>query len=66
MKNLSLYTDILCELATPWLMRGIRIGEMSKLGWQIGLVKHAIWADSLFFLYLLEFRNCVKFRPDIV
>jgi hypothetical protein len=34
-------------------MRGIQIGELSKLGWLIGLVKHAIWADSLYFLYLL-------------
>jgi hypothetical protein len=24
------------------------MGEMSKLGWLIGLVKHAIWADSLY------------------
>jgi hypothetical protein len=29
------------------------MGEMSKLGWLIGLVKHTIWADSLYFLYLL-------------
>jgi hypothetical protein len=27
--------------------------EMSKQGWLIGLVKHAIWSDSLYFLYLL-------------
>jgi hypothetical protein len=27
--------------------------EMSELGWLIGLVKHSIWADSLYFLYLL-------------
>jgi hypothetical protein len=25
------------------------MGEMSKLGWLIGLVKHAIYADSLYF-----------------
>jgi hypothetical protein len=29
------------------------MGEISQLGWQIGLVKHVIWADSLYFLYLL-------------
>jgi hypothetical protein len=29
------------------------MGEISKLGWLIGLLKHAIWADSLYFLYLL-------------
>jgi hypothetical protein len=52
MENLSRYTD-LCELETTLLMRGIQIGEMSKLGWLIGLIKRAIWADSLYFLYLL-------------
>jgi hypothetical protein len=30
----------LCELETSLLMRGIQIGEMSKLGWLIGFVKH--------------------------
>jgi hypothetical protein len=34
-------------------MRGIQIGEMSKLDWLIGLVEHAMWADSLYFLYLV-------------
>jgi hypothetical protein len=33
MKNLSRHTDLLCELETSLLMRGIQIGEMSKLGW---------------------------------
>jgi hypothetical protein len=53
MKNVSRHTDLLCELETSLLMRAMQIGEMSKLGWLIGLVKHAIWADSLYFLYLL-------------
>jgi hypothetical protein len=53
MENLSRHTDLLCELVTSFLMRGIQIGEMSKLGWLIGLVKHAIWVDSLYRLYLL-------------
>jgi hypothetical protein len=53
MKNLSHYTYLLCELETSLLMRGIQIVEMSKLGWLIGLVMHAIWADSLYFLNLL-------------
>jgi hypothetical protein len=38
-------------------MRGIHIGKMSRLGWLIGLVEHAIWADSLYFLYLLLLFN---------
>jgi hypothetical protein len=33
------------------LIRGIQMGEMSKLGWQIELVEHATWADYLHFLY---------------
>jgi hypothetical protein len=53
MKNLPHNADILCELVTSLLIRGIQVGEMSKLGWLIGLIKHAIWADSLYFLYLL-------------
>jgi hypothetical protein len=53
MKNLSHYTDLLCELVTSLLIRGIQMGEMSELGWMIGLVKHAIWADSLQYLHLL-------------
>jgi hypothetical protein len=53
MKNLSRHTDLLCELQTPLLTRGIQIGEMPKLDWLIGLLKYSIWADSLYFLYLL-------------
>jgi hypothetical protein len=29
------------------------MGEKSKLGWLIGLFEQAIWAASLYFLYLL-------------
>jgi hypothetical protein len=29
------------------------MGEVSKFCWLIGQVKHAIWANSLYFLYLL-------------
>jgi hypothetical protein len=57
MKNLSRHTDILCALETSLLMRGIHIGEMSKLDWLIGLIKHTIWADSLYFLHLLLLLN---------
>jgi ABC-type Fe3+-siderophore transport system permease subunit len=52
MKNLSHHTA-LCELATSLLIRRIQMEEMSQLGWLIGLVEHATWADSLYFLYLL-------------
>jgi hypothetical protein len=47
MENLACHTDLLCELETSLLMRGIQIGEMFKVGWLIGLAKHAIWADSI-------------------
>jgi hypothetical protein len=53
MKNLSRYTDHLCESETSLGTMGILIGETTKLGWLIGLVKLAIWADSLYFIYLL-------------
>jgi hypothetical protein len=36
MKNLSRHTNILCELETSFLTRGVQIREMSKLGWLIG------------------------------
>jgi hypothetical protein len=49
MKNLSRHTDLLCELETSLLMKGIQIGEITKLGWPIGLVKHVILVDSLYF-----------------
>jgi hypothetical protein len=39
MKNLSRHADLLCESETSLLMRGIQIGEMSKLGWLIALLK---------------------------
>jgi hypothetical protein len=32
---------------------GIQMGEMSKLGWLIGLTEQALWAASLYLLYLL-------------
>jgi hypothetical protein len=49
MKNVSYHTD-LCELVTSLLMR-IHVEEMTKLGWLVRLVKHAIYTDSLHFLY---------------
>jgi hypothetical protein len=43
---MSDHTNLPCELLTSSQIKGIQIGEMSKLGWLIGLVKHAICADS--------------------
>jgi hypothetical protein len=53
MKNLSYHADLLREMLTSLLMRGIQMGEMFKLVWLIGLVKHTIRAESLYFLCLL-------------
>jgi hypothetical protein len=36
------YDGDLFELMIPLLMIGIQVGEMSKLVWLIGLIKHAI------------------------
>jgi hypothetical protein len=44
--------DFLLDLVTSSLRRGIQRGEISKLGWLMGFVEHAIWADSLYSLYL--------------
>jgi hypothetical protein len=48
MKNLSCHTDISYNLIAD---RGIQMGEMSRHGWLIGLIKLAICAN--YFLYLL-------------
>jgi hypothetical protein len=52
-KNLSGYTDLSYELLTSLLIRGINMGDIFEQGWLIGLVRHAIWADFLYLLYLL-------------
>jgi hypothetical protein len=49
MKNLLDHADFPCELLTSLPTRGLQMGEVSTLGWMIGLVKHAIWADSFIF-----------------
>jgi hypothetical protein len=54
----------LCKAALPYylltsfLIRGIQVCETSKLGWLIGLVKHAMWAAFLYFLCLLLLSVC--------
>jgi hypothetical protein len=42
-----------CCLLTSLLVRGIKIGEKSKLGWLMVFSRHALLADSLYFLQLL-------------
>jgi hypothetical protein len=49
----SLMPYCLCELVMSLLITGIHMGETSKLSWLIGLVKHAIRVNSIYFLYLL-------------
>jgi hypothetical protein len=50
------------------------MGEISELGWLIGLVEHAMWSESLYFLYLLlhvtscflEYRTTKKVQKNSV
>jgi hypothetical protein len=51
--NRNLRHTALFELVTSSLTKGIQMGEIYKAGYLIGLVRHAIWTDSLKFLYLL-------------
>jgi hypothetical protein len=56
MQNLSDHTDNIdfcCELLNSLLMRGSHMGEITKPSWLNRLLMHAIWADLLYFLYLL-------------
>jgi hypothetical protein len=48
MENLSHDTDLLCEMLISLLIRGTQMENF-----QTGLVEHAIWSDSLYFLYVL-------------
>jgi hypothetical protein len=41
MKDLPHHADLLCELEISLLMTVIQMGELSRLGRLIGLVKHA-------------------------
>jgi hypothetical protein len=47
------HTDFHFDLLTSSLIKGIHMGEISKLGWLMGLIEHAMWAGSLYFLYLM-------------
>jgi hypothetical protein len=47
MKNLSCHTYLLCELETSLMMRGIQIGEMSKLSWLIALNISPVWIPHI-------------------
>jgi hypothetical protein len=40
---INIHEDFHFGLLTSSLMRGIHMGEISKLGWLIGLVEHAIF-----------------------
>jgi hypothetical protein len=50
MKNLSNHTDYPCELLASLLIKGVYLGEISKLGCLTDLVKQALRADTLYFL----------------
>jgi hypothetical protein len=39
------------------MITGVYVREISKLGWLIGVLKHVIWADSLYILCPLLFQS---------
>jgi hypothetical protein len=45
----------ICAVSNLIADEGIQIGEVYILGWLFVLVKHAIWADSLYFLSAVTF-----------
>lgn len=51
MNNLSRHADLVW-VGNLVADKGIQISEMSKLGWIIGLVQHATWAETLYFFCL--------------
>jgi hypothetical protein len=55
MMSLSDHINLPCKSPASLLIRGMNPYEISRLGWLIRFVKHTIWADSLYFLYLLLF-----------
>jgi hypothetical protein len=54
LKNLSRHTDVF-DVVSSSLMKGIQMGEMFKLGWLIGSVKHAIWPDISGLCFYIQF-----------
>jgi hypothetical protein len=46
---------------------GIQLGEMFKLSWLIGLVKHVTWAQWLhnFLIHLNSLRTSIQFTMEI-
>jgi len=46
------------DLPPSSLIRGIQMGELSKLGWLMRFVKHATRAISFSFPYLLLYSTC--------
>jgi hypothetical protein len=69
MKSFYDHTVLLCELAISLLIRGIQMGKKCpNLVFLIGLVKHAINAESMYFLYLLlhsTSRILASFQPAL-
>jgi hypothetical protein len=57
----SNYTWLRCSLLTSAVITGVQMGEMSKLGWLIGWSSRDMWADSLYFLYVVLGPICKTF-----
>jgi hypothetical protein len=46
---------------TSAVITGVQMGEMSKLGWMVGWSSRDMWADSLYFLYVVLGSICKTF-----
>jgi hypothetical protein len=55
------YTWQSCNFFTSAVIMGVQMGEMSKLGWLIGWSSRDMWADSLYFLYMVLGSLCKTF-----
>jgi hypothetical protein len=57
----SNYTWRSCSVLTSAMITGAQMGEMSELGWLIGWSSRDMWADSLYFLYVVLGSICKTF-----
>jgi hypothetical protein len=57
----SIYTGRSCSFLTSTAITEVQMGEMSKLGWLIRWSTRDMWADSLYFLYVVFGSICKTF-----
>jgi hypothetical protein len=57
----SVYTGQSCSLFTSAVILGVQMGEKSKLGWLVRWSIQDMWADSLYFPYVVFGSVCKTF-----